>query len=108
MAFCCQITGGSLKTVPDEESLASGWHSISTVKSRPPGIQLRCKDFLNILNAAVRFDSWKKALPSRQLDALKWQPILNRNEAQPGLFIEFVIIRTSSITYDLSFLIYMT
>lgn len=106
MAFLCHIVGGTLKTVPDEESLAAGWHSITTVRNRSSGLQLRCRDFMNILNSALRYEAWKCSIPQPLLDSLKWHPILNQDEAQPGLFIEFVIIRKSGISEKIDCLIH--
>jgi len=108
MAFTCQIIGGTIKTTADDESLASGWFSLASIRDRSSGLQLRCRDFMNILDAAVYFEEWKKSIPQQLVESGKqrWKPIINRDEAQPGLFIEFVIIKTSTLTEKVDCLVH--
>jgi len=96
LAFACSITGGKLKTQPDRESLKAGWHRIDALTGgQKADIQLRCRDFLPIIEEAVRYNSWKR-MPKR-LEYMA-EPILNVNEQQAGLFIEFVIIYQSPLS----------
>uniref|UniRef100_A0A1I7TBJ9 Nudix hydrolase domain-containing protein n=1 Tax=Caenorhabditis tropicalis TaxID=1561998 RepID=A0A1I7TBJ9_9PELO len=54
-AFFCQITGGDLKTTPDQESLAAEWYSIKDVKANK--VQLRGRDFIRLIDEAVTYRS---------------------------------------------------
>ncbi|KAI1713537.1 NUDIX domain-containing protein [Ditylenchus destructor] len=95
MSYACTITGGKLKTQPDKESLSAGWHSLAEVKKRDSSVQLRCRDFFPMADEAVRFYEWKKARGNMNHMPTIGRPLLNTNEAQPGLFIEFVIVKMS-------------
>lgn len=74
--------------------MKAGWHGVDEIKKKGGSLQLRCRDFLEILSEAQRFYEWKKSIPSSipESQLQKFQPLLNCDEAQPGLFIEFVII----------------
>lgn len=101
--------GGQLKTIPDKESLSAGWHKINKLRKRSSEmlIQLRCRDFLQIIDEALKYRNWHSTNVSsffasimeepltniKRFEQLKFAPILNKNEAQPGLFIEFVIVK---------------
>ena len=92
-------------------SLGAGWHSLSMLRRKPCALPLRCRDFLDILNQAERFADWKASIP-RQIVSQNgregaewpmspkgnWAPILCRDEPQPGLFAEFVIVRQSALS----------
>ncbi|KAL7078137.1 hypothetical protein ACQ4LE_002540 [Meloidogyne hapla] len=93
LAFAVQPTTENLKNEPDHESLGAGWHSLSLIRRKPCPLQLRCRDFFDILHQAERFYNWKVSLPKIILNDWNWSPILCRDEAQPGLFAEFVIVR---------------
>ncbi|KAH7724364.1 CBN-NDX-1 protein [Aphelenchoides avenae] len=99
LAFACDITGGELKAQPDHESLGAGWHDVDVVKRR--GIDLRCNDFFKILDEALRFRMWRTSVPRE-----KFPPVLNVDEVQRGLFIEFVIVKASPISGQLDILVH--
>ncbi|KAL3106027.1 hypothetical protein niasHT_022208 [Heterodera trifolii] len=110
MAFAVEPNGGELKTEPDEESLGAEWHPLELVrrkKNDADGIQLRCRDFMPILAEAERYADWKQRMGLRGISAaMPWAPILNRDEAQPGLFVEFVIVRHSVVSNRLECLVH--
>ncbi|CAI4230262.1 unnamed protein product [Auanema sp. JU1783] len=84
-SFFCKITGGSLKTTADIESLAAQWFPIDDVLKRK--MPLRGKDFLKLVEEAVTYEKMKKFenIPR----------ILPQNVNMPGLFVEFMIVRHS-------------
>uniref|UniRef100_A0AC34FF39 Nudix hydrolase domain-containing protein n=1 Tax=Panagrolaimus sp. ES5 TaxID=591445 RepID=A0AC34FF39_9BILA len=59
-AFFCTITGGTLKTIPDKESLGAGWHSIQAVKSK--SIEIRNSDFIKIMEEGHILEDGSTAL----------------------------------------------
>uniref|UniRef100_A0A1I8AHN9 Nudix hydrolase domain-containing protein n=1 Tax=Steinernema glaseri TaxID=37863 RepID=A0A1I8AHN9_9BILA len=87
--YSCSITEGALKTEPDEESLAAAWYSIEQLRKKE--VQLRSSDVLRIIDEAVRYRKWRESLAEPSL----YKPIQVTNENQPGLFIEFMIIKRS-------------
>lgn len=68
---------------------------MAEVKKRDSSVQLRCRDFFPMADEAVRFYEWKKARGNMNHMPTIGRPLLNTNEAQPGLFIEFVIVKMS-------------
>ncbi|EFO83769.1 CRE-NDX-1 protein [Caenorhabditis remanei] len=84
-AFFCEITGGDLKTQPDQESLAAEWYNIKDVKANK--VQLRGRDFIRLIDEAVTYrshgpvESIPRVLP------------ISQNVA--GLFLEFMIVKHS-------------
>uniref|UniRef100_A0A914IBH4 Nudix hydrolase domain-containing protein n=1 Tax=Globodera rostochiensis TaxID=31243 RepID=A0A914IBH4_GLORO len=110
MAFAVEPNGGELKQEPDQESLGAGWHPLELVRRKrndADGLQLRCRDFMSILAEAERYADWKRRMGLRGISAaLPWAPILNRDEAQPGLFVDFVIVRQSVVSNRLECLVH--
>lgn len=109
LSFACTITGnlkifyifflgGNIKTKPDKESLSAAWHSIDEIRRKDGSVQLRCRDFLNILSEAQRFYEWKERMSFPEKQFKKYLPLLNHNESQSGLFVEFVIINQNTKT----------
>ncbi|CAI5438020.1 unnamed protein product [Caenorhabditis angaria] len=84
-AFYCNITGGNLKTVADQESLAAQWFPIADVKSNK--ISLRGKDFVKLIDEAITYRS--------QYEKSKIERILPICENVAGLFLEFMIVKHS-------------
>jgi len=120
MAFSVTLTGGKLKSEPDRESLKADWYpvdSLLTASGKPTSadsgrIPLRCRDFLVIVTEALKFHEWSKKakmhceqIPS-SID--RFRPVLNQNEQQPGLFIEFCIVHQSSITKKIECLVHQS
>nr|CAD2157047.1 unnamed protein product [Meloidogyne enterolobii] len=91
LAFAVNPTTDNLKKEPDQESLGAGWHPLALIRRKPCPLQLRCRDFFEILHQAERFYSWRVSSLPKTISS--WSPILCKDEAQPGLFAEFVIVR---------------
>lgn len=79
-------------------SLGAGWQPLALLRRKPCPLPLRCRDFLEILGQAERFADWKCAVGRPLLSSCAWAPILCRDEPQPGLFAEFVIVRQSPLS----------
>jgi hypothetical protein len=92
MSYFCEITGGQLKTEPDLESLAAGWFDVEAIKGGK--VNLRGNDFFRIVSEGMRYREWRKTVVPRN----RFKPILNSNVTQPGLFIEYVIVKQSVIS----------
>uniref|UniRef100_A0A7E4VDU2 Nudix hydrolase domain-containing protein n=2 Tax=Panagrellus redivivus TaxID=6233 RepID=A0A7E4VDU2_PANRE len=92
-SFFCSITGGELKTKEDKHSLGADWHSVEAVRSK--AIELRAKDFIKIVDEAVKYYQWKNKLGPAVADFPK---VLNVNENEKGLFVEFVIVKLGNST----------
>ena len=90
-AFACTITGGSLKTLPDKESLCAGWHSIEAVKTK--SIEIRCYDFVKILDEGVKYFKWRNSVGPSISD---YPTVLTKQENEKGLFVEFVIVKVGT------------
>ncbi|CAD5208627.1 unnamed protein product [Bursaphelenchus xylophilus] len=101
MAYWCEITGGELKTVPDVESLSAGWFNIDDIRNGK--VDLRGNDFFRIVSEAERYYRWK-----RENVGTYFEPILNVNQVQPGLFIEFVIVKQGSLSDRTEVLVHTT
>lgn len=84
-AFFCNITGGDLKTTPDQESLAAEWYNIKDVKANK--VQLRGRDFIRLIDEAVTYRSHGPEDPIPR--------VLPINENVAGLFLEFMIVKHS-------------
>ncbi|CAD6196486.1 unnamed protein product [Caenorhabditis auriculariae] len=81
-AFFCRVTGGDLKTTPDNESLCAEWFPIADVKSHK--MPLRGKDFIRLVDEAVEFRrNFNESMPR----------ILPLNINMQGLFMEFMIVK---------------
>nr|CAD2182888.1 unnamed protein product [Meloidogyne enterolobii] len=91
LAFAVNPTTDNLKKEPDQESLGAGWHPLALIRRKPCPLQLRCRDFFEILHQAERFYNWRVSSLPKTISS--WSPILCKDEAQPGLFAEFVIVR---------------
>ncbi|TKR96714.1 hypothetical protein L596_010696 [Steinernema carpocapsae] len=87
--YSCTIQKGSLKTEPDEESLAAQWFGIEQVRNKE--VTLRSSDILKIIDEAVRYREWKSKVNEADLHP----PIQIVNENQPGLFVEFMMVKRS-------------
>ncbi|KAK0423909.1 hypothetical protein QR680_008400 [Steinernema hermaphroditum] len=87
--YSCTVLEGTLKTEPDEESLAAGWFTLDQLRKKE--VQLRSSDILRIIDEAVSYRRWRKSLTAPELH----RPIHITNENQPGLFMEFMIIKRS-------------
>lgn len=85
------ISGGQLKTQPDQESLSAGWFDVDDI--RGGRVDLRSSDFFKIVNEAMRFRQWRLTIPAE-----RFKPILNGDVTQPGLFIEFVIVKQGAVS----------
>lgn len=84
-AFFCEVSGGELKTQPDQESLAAEWYTIKDVKANK--IQLRGRDFIRLIDEAVKYRSHG---PIASIPR-----VLPVNENVAGLFLEFMIVKQS-------------
>ncbi|KAI6209075.1 Nudix hydrolase domain-containing protein [Aphelenchoides besseyi] len=91
MTYFCEITGGSLKTKPDLESLSAQWFDVDAIRNGR--VNLRSNDFMRLISEAERFTTWRQSVPED-----RYKPILNENVTQPGLFIEFVIVKQTNKT----------
>ncbi|KJH46664.1 hydrolase, NUDIX family [Dictyocaulus viviparus] len=83
-SFYCEISGGTLKTQPNQESLGAQWWSIDDVLEKK--LQLRVKDFLRLLEQGLAY---------RNMQHYQVPRILPLNVNVPGLFVEFMIVRHS-------------
>jgi len=101
MSYFCEITGGQLKTEPDLESLAAGWFDVDAIRSGQ--VNLRGNDFFKIVNEALRFRQWRLTIPRE-----RFKPIVNTDITQPGLFIEYVIVKQSSLSNKIEVLVHQT
>ncbi|KAI6238273.1 Nudix hydrolase domain-containing protein [Aphelenchoides fujianensis] len=101
MSYFCEITGGELKTKADLESLSAQWFDIDAI--RGGRVDLRSNDFMRLIGEAERFAEWRARVP-----ADRFRPILNVNATQPGLFIEFVVVKQSSMSEKVEVLVHQS
>ncbi|KAI6171569.1 Nudix hydrolase domain-containing protein [Aphelenchoides bicaudatus] len=101
MSYFCEIAGGQLKTEPDQESLSAEWFDVDDI--RGGRVNLRSSDFFKIVNEALRFRQWRLSIPTN-----RFKPVLNGDVTQPGLFIEFVIVKQGAISNKLEVLVHQS
>ncbi|CAB3408556.1 unnamed protein product [Caenorhabditis bovis] len=81
-AFYCEITGGELKTKPDQQSLAAQWYSIKELKAHK--IPLRGRDFIRLVDEAVTYRATTSSGPR----------IMPINVNMPGTRTEVLVHKT--------------
>ncbi|KAF8367244.1 ndx-1 [Pristionchus pacificus] len=84
-AFVANVTGGDLKTKPDEESLCAQWFPVKEVKARK--LEMRGSDFIKLVDEALSY--------RKQKTVFEIPPLMPHNINVRGLFVEFMIYKNN-------------